>query len=307
MGENNSFLSGLGSIGLGAASNIAMEGIDQIFGITKKREQRQLEQQKQLNEQQIQGAIRLGTVNKENSMDIWNRTAAPAQMAKLKEAGLNPALMYGSGGGGGGQMSGSTTQLPTGGVADGAAATGNNQIGMALMGAQLKLLNAQTEKVTAEANKTKGVDTTATTQQTSESQSRQKNIDFQNAVNEAVGNISDAEARRAENSLKGMNMERENLMWETFKKEGWKSGSTEDGNNMVNKAMKAGWEKVITDLQNARKDGEIKNAQIAIEGFKAGLAREGISPDSPWYIKIVGDLLEKVGLSPIRAVKDTIK
>ena len=79
------------------------------------------------------------------------KTNYPAQMAMLKEAGLNPGLIYGHAGSGG----------VTGSPAGGSAAIGNApaplpwplDIGSAMMlAAQIKLMQAQAKKTEAEAD-----------------------------------------------------------------------------------------------------------------------------------------------------------
>ncbi len=99
----------------------------------------QFENQKALN---IQGQ-QLG-------LDTWEKTSYPAQVKMMKEAGINPALMYGMGGGAGG-----STATASGGSAQ-SGSTPNAPIdigGAAAMGmtlAQNKMLSAQTRKVEAE-------------------------------------------------------------------------------------------------------------------------------------------------------------
>jgi len=88
-------------------------------------------------------------------MDMWNKTNYGAQVKHMKDAGLNPALMYGSAGQGG----------TTGSQGGGSAASGNAaQVRMMdmqnmLIGAELELKKKQADKTEAEANKIKGVDT----------------------------------------------------------------------------------------------------------------------------------------------------
>ena len=100
---------------------------------------------------------------------MWNKTNYGAQVGHMKDAGLNPALMYGSAGQGG----------TTGSQGGGSASMGSSQQGKvmdlsnALMGAQIESLKAKANKDNADANKTGGVDTELTGQQTSESKQRE--------------------------------------------------------------------------------------------------------------------------------------
>ena len=81
---------------------------------------------------------------------MWKATSYPAQMAMLKEAGLNPALIYGSSGPGG------MTNVATGNVASGSAPVGGGEIqSMMAMGLTRELQRAQIENIKAQTDKTK--------------------------------------------------------------------------------------------------------------------------------------------------------
>lgn len=262
-------------------------------------DKRQLEQQKKLQELQLKGGKEMADYNKENSMDIWNRTNYGAQKAHMKAAGLNPALMYGQGGGGGATTSGGSGGMPSGGSAGDPNAGTANVMGMAMMAANLKLIEAQTNKVNVEAAKEAGVDTEAakqgiegSKQQAIESQERVKGIQFDNEMNRLFG----WESRRADNQLKEISAEEANLKWEMYKAVAWGSGNVTDEKNIANKALRAEFEKSVTDLQNAKKEGRLKDAQTTVEQFKANLAKEGFAPDSPWYVKTIETLLNKAGI-----------
>ena len=82
----------------------------------KKREQRQMGYQKELMDIQQKNQMSLNEQGRDLSMDIWNKTNYGPQMEKMKGAGLNPALMYGSAGAGG------STSVSSGGGAGGGSA-----------------------------------------------------------------------------------------------------------------------------------------------------------------------------------------
>lgn len=123
--------------------------------------QMQLGQQQNLQDQQIQGQMQLSRFQRNEAMQYWRDTNFKAQMEQLKQAGLNPALIYKNGGQGG------TTQAFSGNVSGGQATDHGVNAGMAMqMGMQSKLLEAQTANVEADtklkeatAAKTAGVDT----------------------------------------------------------------------------------------------------------------------------------------------------
>ena len=102
--------------------NIASGGATAAIGtglglITQKiADKRQLKQQEKLNELQIKGNKELAKYGNELQYEMWQKTNYPAQVEMLKEAGLNPGLMYG-GAGAGGQTGASTGGQVTGGNA----------------------------------------------------------------------------------------------------------------------------------------------------------------------------------------------
>lgn len=88
-------------------------------------------------------------------MDMWNKTNYGAQVGHMKDAGLNPALMYKGAGAGG----------TTGSQGGGSASMGSSQQGKVmdmsnlLMKAQIDDLKASAEKKRTESEKLSGVDT----------------------------------------------------------------------------------------------------------------------------------------------------
>lgn len=121
---------------------------------------RQRKQQRKLNEIQFEAHKRFSEFNQQQELKMWEKTGPKEQMRRLKEAGLNTALMYDTGGGAGG-----TTQTAAGGEAAPQATRSRDAMdgmGMALqsgmMQAQIRLMEAQTKKTEAEAENT-GVNT----------------------------------------------------------------------------------------------------------------------------------------------------
>jgi len=121
-------------------------GLQTMYGeATNRRQQRQ---QRQLMGYQYENQRRLNQQGHDLQMDMWNKTNASAQVQHYKDAGLNPALMYGTSGatgttgsqGGGSAASGGAPQAP------------KMDIQSMLMEAQIKDLNAGAEKKKAEAD-----------------------------------------------------------------------------------------------------------------------------------------------------------
>ena len=114
-----------------------------------------MEIQNRYNEQMAQR-------NQERNKDLWDYTNYENQKKHMKNAGLNPALMYGMGGGGGVSASGAQGQgvtQPT----DRSVEMGLKQQGLGLqlasIASQVELNKSQAEKNKAEADKIAGVDT----------------------------------------------------------------------------------------------------------------------------------------------------
>lgn len=145
--------------GLGTAVS---QGLDNVFGISKKNDKRQIEQQKKLNEMQEASNLRLMQESYGLQKDMYGYTYdknTPLQQVKnLKEAGLNPALLYGLGGMGG-TTAGSGSASIGGASASGSAETEaqdlrGNAMGIesAMAMSQMKVNEAQAEKLKAEAS-----------------------------------------------------------------------------------------------------------------------------------------------------------
>ena len=113
--------------------------------------------QKQLMDIQFRNQKSLDKYGSELQYEMWEKTNYPAQVAMLKEAGLNPALLYGKGGPGG------VTGSQTGGSATGGSAPQTQSphfmsISASLaQGAQIELMKAEANKANAEAENLRGV------------------------------------------------------------------------------------------------------------------------------------------------------
>ena len=151
------WLAQTGQQAAGAAANsilgIAFGGINDA---------RQVRQQRRLNKVNMAYNQEMTEYNMKKQLELWEKTGYGAQKEQMKEAGLNPALMYGTSGGGGQSTSVATSNQGSagapsgGGEIMGAVGMGLN---MQLMKAQKDLLESQTAKNNAEAKKTAGTDT----------------------------------------------------------------------------------------------------------------------------------------------------
>jgi hypothetical protein len=279
---------GMTSQGLGA-----IQQVGDILGIGhKKQDKRQLEQQEKLSEQQAR-------IQNQAQMKMWEDTNYSAQVEQLNKAGLNPGLLYGKGGGGGTTVGGGIS----GGQAANAAATqtANTQSrGMAIqqgmMMAQLEVMKSQANKNDAEAEAIRGYKATESGASAAESASRKASIDFQNELNKTIGIKDMAERYSWASDMTAIQSQKMNAEYEAWKTAGFEGKSFDDPNSPMAKAMKAGYEKTIQDLEKAKLENNAQKATNVVKNFEAELASQGIHPHSPWWTKLIGDMLEKVGI-----------
>lgn len=153
------FLAELGMQAAGqTAGNIVNEGMGLLTQPLKNKQQ--LKQAGRLQELQIKGSKELTDYNTAKQLEMWKATSYPGQVAMMKEAGINPALLYGMGGAGG-----ATANINTGNVQGQSAGTAQASRGAEGMGMQMALIQAQKENIEADtrlknvdANKKEGVD-----------------------------------------------------------------------------------------------------------------------------------------------------
>ena len=149
-----------------ALSNYAMEGMDELFGIRKHRENVQLSMQDRLNKQQANTQMGLMNHAHQLNKDFFDYSSPAKRVQQLKDAGLSIGLMYGGSGGGGSTVAPSGVAQVTGGHATTVGEMKANAIqmqGMALqnakLNAEIKVLESQAEKNKADADFTGGAST----------------------------------------------------------------------------------------------------------------------------------------------------
>lgn len=117
----------------------------------RKRATRQHRRQKELMGIQFDNQKALNEQGAALQLQQWKDTNYPAQMEMIKEAGLNPAMLYGMGGSGG-----ATTGSQGGGNAASGSAAAPMDIGSVISAskaaAEIALLTAQKEKTESETN-----------------------------------------------------------------------------------------------------------------------------------------------------------
>lgn len=203
-----------------------------------------------------------------------------AQMQRLQNAGLNPHLVYGSG---------ATTE----------AASVSPQ--KANQPQSLPAPNLDFSSIASTALNTRQslANIARTEAETNAINTKNYGVDFENRVKDMIGveNIADAQYRA--NEALGAKSSKDLLLWETFMSTGYGGMDAKNPNSPIAKAMSAGWNQTIQNAENAMKLGNIRDAETAIKQFEVNLTKQGVSPNSPWYVKIITDLATKIiGLSP---------
>lgn len=139
----------VGQAGLDIAQGVIQTGIG--MALAPSQDRRQIKQQRKLQQMQIAGSKELTDYQQLKQMEMWKATNYGAQIQQLKEAGLNPGLLYGMGGAGG-QSVGAGIAQASGGQAAQPMPIQPMEIG--IQNAQRALIEAQTENIKADtANK----------------------------------------------------------------------------------------------------------------------------------------------------------
>jgi hypothetical protein len=156
--------------GANALTGGLVNGIMGLFGGSNKAEKRQYQHEKEMmglqHEYNMQAAAKgqeyakeMNRINFEQQNQMFDKQAewhsAEQQKQRLKEAGLNPGLMYGIGGEGGSSVS---SGGGTGSEVQGVGNPGTQAVMMGLQAksieSQIALNNAQASKINAETEKT---------------------------------------------------------------------------------------------------------------------------------------------------------
>lgn len=252
----------LASAGVTAGAQLVSQGINAISTGSMNRRTRRFTE-------------RMWNLQGQRELDYWNLQNAyndpSAQMARLRNAGLNPNLVYGTG---------ATTEAA--GLQAKQAHQANfkaPQIDLASV-AQQAIMTRQ-----AEANIRR------TNAETEAIETRTAGHEFQNELNRTIGIDKMVERYDWATDEIAIRSQKANAEFEAWKASGFGKMRFDDPNSPLAKAQRAGLEKSITDLENARKLGDLRQSERVIKEFEANLARNGISPNSPWYAKILGTLL----------------
>lgn len=191
-------------MGAQAAGNMLNEGMGLLLAGPKR--QAQLKTAKGLQQLEITGQKEMTDYNMAKQLQMWKDTNYPAQMEMLKQAGLNPGLIYGMGGGGGattGQAAGNVTGQQ---AHEPQAAKGGEGMGlmigqMGLLEAQKENIKANTEKTKVETAKTAGVDTEKVKAETASLAQGVQNLQAQEALTKVETELKQVQTTLAKETL----------------------------------------------------------------------------------------------------------
>ena len=142
----------LGGSLLGAVGQQAGYALGKATGYNNAIANDQMRQQQKLTDMQAEKNLALMKDSYKEQKKLWDATQAEAQVAHLKRAGLNPALLYK--GGAGGSTSGGGGASVGGASASDEAARSNRDLATAGMGLQYVKAAAEIPKIKADTKKT---------------------------------------------------------------------------------------------------------------------------------------------------------
>lgn len=124
------------------------------YALANGKDKRQLRQQEKLNDLQVEANDKMLGIQNQHALQFWKDTGYGAQKEQMKEAGINPALMYGMGGGGGQSTGTGSANVGAADAPKGSGREMEDSIGMGIQAAaQLSLIKAQKENIEASTNK----------------------------------------------------------------------------------------------------------------------------------------------------------
>ena len=211
----NAALGGLTG-GIGGLASGAIGGLGSLLGIGKRKEKKAREIEEREHKRQLEYMGLQAQYNKEQarystdlSKEMWDYTNYENQVKHLKNAGLNPALLYGSGSGGGGSAAG-------GGTAAGVGLPSSTGVGMGLQAKQIdlqqRLQEAEITKTLAEAAKISGVDTEESKSRTALNKADEAFKQVQSALTEETTEMTKQQTEEIKAKIDKYEAETENIL-----------------------------------------------------------------------------------------------
>lgn len=283
---------------LGAVAPIVGAGMGLIGRGAEDR--RQIKQQQKLTDMQADANKKQAEYQNKLAMDMWRNTNYSAQRNEMEKAGLSVSNMYSqSGGGGGATTGGANVAGVSAGQAPNSAQTTANKLQAGMQMAQMGLMMAQKENIEADTKK-KNADVGLTGENTT-------SVAFDNAVKKAIGVSSMYDRYQMENEAKERENAKGEAEWMTKARIDYEGKQFDDPTSPKAKALKAELEMATEKLKQAKTDNNIKLAEETVKNFEANMAKQGLSPNTPWWGKMIADLLIEAGVNPMKTVSGIIK
>ncbi|AXH73772.1 MAG: DNA pilot protein [Microviridae sp.] len=298
-----------GAIGTQGAGEITGGLFSRLF--SKFDDDRAYNQAQRLQGLQIQGAETLADYSQQEQMKTWLATNYPAQMQQMGIAGLSPGLMY-HGTGPGGQLGGGAVPMPASpdagsGPARGMAAAA--QAGMGLQLAQAGLIKAQTENVQADTavKEAQAPNVQADTAlKGTQIDSLTQGISNQQAVEALTKVQTDLANLQKTITTQSMDDQLEIIAQNANKAKGEAQSALVQGNlDMNTEKTKMGiieqsYLQLLADTALKQSQTEGQNNQNIVTKLDAAIATAGVSKDSPWYIKLIAPVVDKLKVNPLK-------
>jgi hypothetical protein len=226
--------------------------------------------QRRLMNMQYQNQRLLNQQGSDLQYDMWKKTNYPAQVAMMKEAGLNPALMYKGAGPGG------TTGSQGGGSAAGGNAAQVRMMDMSnmLMGAEIKLKNSQ-----ANLNEKKTEETGQNIRNLRESEKYTRlQADYLRIENANKQDVIDAELKRIGQQTANLKQEFDlkGEQWDDLVKE--QTGRALEAMNN-SRLIDAKVKLTDTERQAVNEKLDIAYSQLELDSARVGMEMERVSYD----------------------------
>lgn len=244
--------------------------------------------QRKENKRQREWASEMFERQNERDIAFWQMQNAyndpAAQMQRLKDAGLNPNLVYGSG-----------ADATAGPIATHSAPTPNTKAEtyenmfapLANTASNYLAIRQQQANIRRTEAEARAID--------------ERNVEqmFNNELMRQLGVESYVKNQgRIHDSLE-LSYQKQLSEYEAWRAGSFESRDISDPNSPIAKAIRAGYYQTVVEAENAVKLGAIRDLEKTIKTFQANLAKQGIDPNTPWYGKILVDMLSKIAGRPI--------
>lgn len=244
--------------------------------------------QRKENQRQRQWASDMFDLQNQRDIEFWRMQNAYndplAQMERLKNAGLNPNLVYGSGAD---AQAGpiATHSAPT---PQTRAETHENMFApLANTASNYLAVRQQQANIRRTEAEARAID--------------ERNVEqmFNNQLMQQLGLDSYVKHQGRIHDQLEISHQKQLSEYNAWNAGAFDGKPTDDPNSPIAKAIRAGYYETVVQAENAVKLGAIRDLETTIKTFQANLAKQGIDPNTPWYGKILVDLLSKIAGRPI--------